>query len=172
MWPTQRLAYKLYGIPDANGDGIPDPKWEADNLVLIDPPYRMYWSWNNMPVRKLRVHKICADSMLQALTRIGREFSETDRETYHLDQCGGAYNFRPMRGGTALSMHSYGCAIDLAPLLNPLGKRWNPKLNMMPMKAVEAFRALGATWGGDWDGDKDTLDQRRHDAMHFQFAGL
>ena len=36
---------------------------------------------------------------------------------------GGTYNFRPMRGSHHLSMHSYGCAIDLAPQRFPMGDR-------------------------------------------------
>ena len=34
---------------------------------------------------------------------------------------GGSYNFRLMRGSSHLSMHAYGCAIDLAPERFPMG---------------------------------------------------
>lgn len=171
-WPKQRDVHIFYGDPDVDNNGQPDAKWEATNLTNFIPPYQMFWAWNNRPVNSIRVHKHCADAMYQALKNIGQAFSPAERSIYQLDMCGGAYNFRSMRGSHLLSMHSYGCAIDLAPQLNPLGKRWRPNERMMPKQAVEAFTALGATWGGDWDGDCDTLDQRRHDAMHFQFANL
>lgn len=170
IWPKQRDCHLFYGDPDGNADGFPDEKWEAKNLTKITPPYKMVWSWNNQTVNSLRVHIRCADALYQALADIGRTFSPEELYYYDLRQCGGTYNFRPMRGGGLLSMHAYGCAIDLAPQLNPLGKRWQPNTRMMPLKAVQCFQKLGATWGGDWDGDRDTLDQRRHDAMHFQFS--
>lgn len=162
IWPKQKDCPTFYGNPDGNTDGLPDPKWEAENLVAIIPPYKMFWSWNKAQIRTMRVHKRCADAMQQALADIGRTFSPAELDYYDLRQCGGAYNFRPMRGGGLLSMHAYGCAIDLAPQLNPLGKRWQPNTRMMPKEAVDCFRKLGASWGGDFVS--------RPDAMHFQFA--
>ena len=39
-------------------------------------------------------------------------------------------------------------------------------------EVLDAWYRAGAVWGGDWDGDKDTLDERRCDGMHWQFARL
>jgi hypothetical protein len=72
---------------------------------------------------------------------------------------GGAYNFRVMRGGSSLSMHAYGCAVDFDPARNGFGSR-NPYLAKCPA-VLEAFKREGWTWGGTW---------KKPDGMHFQAA--
>lgn len=169
-WPKQdpESMNAYYGNPDVNGDGQPDVAWEAANLVTIIPPYPMQWSWG--PVCKsIRVHKKVADAMRWCLNEIGNQFNPTQRSLYHLDQIGGAYNFRAMRGSNSrLSIHSWGAAIDLAPLRNPLGARYNPSKGMMPALAVRIFEAAGIVWGGDWNNNHRTDDQTVLDSMHFQ----
>ena len=59
MWPkqTEIELVKFYGNPDANNDGLPDPIWEAQNIVRIIPPYQMYLAWDTKkPVSKIAVH--------------------------------------------------------------------------------------------------------------------
>lgn len=158
-WPFYRGLNSFYGNPDVDGNGRPDPEWERANLVRIAPPYPMFWAWNGAPVRTISIHKRCADSLERCLSRIGNAFSEQDRKRFCLDECGGAYNFRPMRGGMALSVHSWGAAIDIAPKLNWLGRPYNPSHGMMPLRAVQIFSEEGWSWGGLW---------KRADAMHFQ----
>jgi len=46
-----------------------------------------------------------------------------------------------------------------------------PRFAQFP-EVLDAWAKTGALWGGDWDGDKDTLDERRCDGMHWQFARL
>jgi len=66
-----------------------------------------------------------------------------------------------MRGGTALSMHSYGCAFDWDAAENPF--HVSKGLYTDDSLIVKAFKSEGAEWGGDWhEGSKDF--------MHFQFA--
>ena len=160
-WPRYRELSKFYGNPDLNYDGLPDPKWEADNLVRITPPYKMRWSWSNQPVLRIACHHKIADHLEAALTDIGRTFDSAERERFQLDMCGGVYNFRPKRGGEDLSVHAYAAAIDLAPKRNRLGRRYNSVPDMMPQLAVDIFAKHGARWGGLW---------RRADAMHFEWA--
>jgi len=150
---------EFYGDPDVNGDGRPDVKWEIENLVKIKPPYPMVWAWNDIQVKTISLHKKCAPAFLKALEGIRDEFDPFDRKRYQLDRCGGGYNFRLMRGGNKLSLHSYGAALDLAPEINFLGRKYDAKLNMMPMAAVMIFQKQGLTWGGRWG---------RPDAQHFQ----
>ena len=171
-WPMQTPAAmnSYYGNPDVNGDGLPDSGWEALNIVPITPPYPMKWSWGGV-CRTLKVHRLVAASLTDILKEIGQEFTAADRARFQLDQCGGGYNFRVMRGSSRrLSIHSWGAAIDLAPLLNPLGRAYDPARLMMPQKAVAIFQKRGWTWGGDWDHDGDTRDQNTLDSMHFQAA--
>lgn len=151
---------EIYGNPDANGDGLPDLKWEAQNIVRIKPPYRMFWSWNSLPVKTIAIHRLCADSLEEALIAIGKRYDEKQRAWYGLDQCGGGYNFRTQRGNTEkLSLHAYGAAIDLSPLINRMGKKYDETQRMMPREVMAIFKGVGWTNGAFWG---------RPDAMHFQ----
>lgn len=149
---------KYYGDPDVGDDGLADAKFEATNLVEIVPPYPMIWTWNNKPVRVMKVHKLVAPSLMRILTAIGK-LPRNFIEKYHLHKCGGAYTFRPKRGLSKLSLHAYGAAIDIADDLNPLGKKYQAKLGMMPKEVIDIFEKEGWTWGGLW---------KRPDCMHFQ----
>lgn len=160
---TVALMNEFYGNPDANGDGRPDAKWEAANLTRIEPPYLMFWSWAPARVKTITLHKKCAGAFERALHAVAKEFTAEQIKLAQLDQCGGAYNFRLMRGGNRLSIHSWGAALDLAPERNWLGRAYDEKLGMMPKRVVEIFSNEGLTWGGKWS---------RPDAMHFQAASV
>jgi len=163
QWPHQSQVRSFYGDPDPDRDGFPNRTWEDQNLVLLTPPYRMVLAWDtSVRLRRIRVHRKCEDSLLRILTNIAGHFgSEQAIEANGMHLFGGCYNFRTMRGGTSLSMHSYACAIDLDPERNPLGKAHNEKQGMMPMAVVKIFEAEGWTWGGKW---------KRADCQHFQAA--
>lgn len=152
---------EIYGNPDKNGDGQADLKWEVANIVRIKPPYPMFWSWHpNAPVKTIAIHRECADSLEEALTLIGKRYKREELEWYGLDQCGGAYCFRPQRGNAdKLSLHAYGAAIDLAPLQNPMGRKYDDTQRMMPREVMAIFKGLGWTNGAFWG---------RPDAQHFQ----
>ena len=163
VWPKQDpiSMNAFYGDPDSQDDGLPDITFESKYLTGIVPPYPMILAWNLKPVSMIKIHKKCAESLLVSLTQIGSDFTVAEREKYHLNRLGGGYNFRLMRGGAKLSIHSWGAAIDLAPELNPMGAEYGSRPNMLPMKAVKAFESQGWVWGGLW---------RTADGMHFQAA--
>jgi len=159
-WPKPDQLIEYYGNPDINGDGLPDPIWERDNIVRIAPPYPMVLAWDTRrDVSRIAVHKKCEKSLRRILTKIAEEFSAQERAYHQLDRFGGCYNFRLMRGSNRLSVHSYGAAIDLAPELNGLGVKYKPNSRMMPMKVIRIFESEGWGWGGEW---------HRPDAMHFE----
>lgn len=150
----------FYGNPDINGDGLPDRGWEIDSIMAIKPPYQMYWSWSKEPVKFIRLHKRCGHYFQNALKEIAINFDEEFIKKHQLDQCGGGYNFRLIRGSSKqLSVHSWGAAIDLAPEINWLGRKWTPDQGMMPKAIVDIFAKQGIRWGGLWN---------RADAMHFE----
>lgn len=174
QWPNQNEAAMnaFYGDPDKNNDGRCDPDWEAANIVKIIPPYQLWYPTESQGGRlnkrgkafsSLRVHKKCSDSLMRVLTNIKASFTEEEIKKYELDVCGGTHVFRLMRGGRALSIHSWGAAIDLSHLINYWKRKYDPAKGMMPMKAVEIFKAEGWTWGGLW---------KTGDAMHFQAANI
>lgn len=165
-WPLQRDLATFYGNPDTNHDGSPDTVWEARNLVLVTPPFRIVAAWDVSKVlRGVRVHARVAPSLDRVYndvwTRFGRSQSRIEATGFHL--CGGGYSFRMKRGGTTLSTHSYGCAVDHNPAANPMGIVWRAGHNMMALEIVDAFESEKWVWGGRWQG-------RSADAMHFQAA--
>ena len=160
-WPRGDAAAMndFYSNPARNGDGVPDRAWEDANLEAIVPPYHMVLAWApETPVRTIRVHKRCAISLRRILQRIADHYpSQHDLEAARLHLYGGCYAFRLKRGGTTLSNHSWGSAIDLDPAHNGFGVKWKP--GMMPEAVVEIFAAEGWAWGGTW---------KTADSMHFE----
>lgn len=160
-WPSQNdhaALISMFGNPDANGDGAPDPAWFSAHMTTIVPPYQMYYG--PTPISRITCNRAIAlplhDSLQGVLTLCGSQ-AEVQKHGLHL--FGGVYNFRPKRKGGSLSMHSYGAAIDLDPAHNPQ----KPTGGTMPAEVVAVFKKHGAIWGGDWT-------PKYRDPMHFQWA--
>jgi len=152
----------FYGNPDANGDGRADRAWEDANLELVVPTFQMVLAWDpDTPLKRFMFHKRAAPALRRVLGEISRRYDLVDIQTYGLHLWGGANAFRLRTGSHELSVHSWGCAIDLNPEVNRFGRRYVEHLGMMPMAVVDMFRAEGFVWGGLW---------RKPDAMHFQAA--
>ena len=101
-WPRSNRASveAFYGKP---GD--------ESNLVPFDFPFPTYYGGKR--VLKGRCHYKVKDSLLRILTEIGSKYS-TDRGIIEeAEDYGGIYNYRPKRGSSSLSLHSWGIAIDL-----------------------------------------------------------
>jgi hypothetical protein len=166
-WPHQdRVSMsRFYGNPDANGDGVPDRAWEDANLVAIKPPYEMVLAWAPLTVVKtIRVHRKAAESLSRILAAILAHYGTQEAiEDARMHLYGGCYMFRLMRGGSQLSIHSWGGAIDLDPAFNSFGKPYDASKMMMPHPVIDAFAAEGWVWGGRWG---------KPDAMHFQAATI
>ncbi len=83
----------------------------------------------------------------------------------------GAFNCRPVTGGTSYSQHAYGLAIDLNPFQNPylkgdvvlpeLARSYLDRDDVRPGMitadgpVVAAFARIGWGWGGSWNSLKD-----------------
>lgn len=76
----------------------------------------------------------------------------------------GCYNLRMIRGGSRLSFHSFGAAVDINAQLFALGRDCRQPDDILPgySQVVEAFEKAGWTWGGRWES--------RFDGMHFQYG--
>lgn len=157
--PTGLDAIKrYYGDPDPDGDMVFDPDWIADHTTVytLPMPLRLSWDFSSRSATRIRAHNYVGEAMLEALAEIrdyqGPEWlCEQD-----LDLFGGCYNPRLTRGGTKLSTHSWGIAIDLNPHRGPMGQSGD-----MPDFIVQAFTKRGFEWGGDWP-------MPYCDGMHFQ----
>ncbi len=157
-WPQQSGCDAFYGNPRGR-NGMASAVWEKANLISITPPFRMTYA--GKPIKGIRVHKKCSDSLSRALAAIWEAAKRDQKtvDTWGASIYGGAYNYRLMRGGNSLSMHSWGCAIDLDPARNAFHDA-TPHFLEAPA-VIKAFEAEGWTWGGRWSS---------HDGMHFQAA--
>lgn len=181
-WPNQDkdALNKFYGNPDGNGDLRCDVSWETKNIVRIKPPFTMFYPEEIIKTDSLgrkkkvlilrpkiltaiAIHIRCADSLTRCLSEIPKQFSPQEIEKYQLDIYGGGFNFRLMRNGRSLSMHSWGCAIDISHLINWYGRKYDASKDMMPAKVIQIFKNEGWTWGGKWS---------TADGMHFQAANI
>lgn len=86
--------------------------------------------------------------------------ADLERSGYAINDLGG-YNYRTKRGGTSLSQHAYGNAIDINPEANPFQQGLATDL---PSNVSQMAARHGVSWGGDWQGKKDP--------MHFEYTGL
>lgn len=174
LFPTQAQVLgnaSIYGDPRGRDRTKMSTAWERENIVYIVPPFRMTYA--DMPVPRIRVHKACAGSLLRVLNNlldaaklINPKRPQMVLDLWGVSVFGGVVNYRLMRGGDQLSIHSYGAAIDLDPANNGLHDR-TPRFAAFP-DVLRAFQKEGWTWGGDWDGDGSTADERRPDGMHWQ----
>lgn len=130
----------------ANVGNVGDPLsagWQDKNLTSVSAPNGQTW----------RVYKPAAaafQGLLGDLVAAG--YNPTS---------GGGFNYRTIRGGTGLSQHAFGTAIDISPDDNPM-LRGRLQTNLPP-NVVEIAAKYGLEWGGNW--------KNRPDPMHFEYVG-
>ena len=153
-WPLQSEADAFYGNPRGS-NGKASLLWKAKNLTHIPPPFSMRFA--GTPVTGIAIHEKCADSLARALHEIWLASGKSQKKIdgWGVSEFGGSFNFRLMRGSTHLSMHAYGCAIDLSPTRFPMGRS-------APTFCAEVLKAFA---------DEGWVNLPR-DRMHFQAARL
>lgn len=164
MFPKsdQASLNAFYGKHDLDATGVPTKAWETQYLTIITTPYPMRLSWDTKKtVTRITCHVKVADSLQRVLKGILAHYGNDPKAVHAagMDLFGGCYNFRLKRGGSTLSIHSWGAAIDLDPARNGLGVPYDASKGMMPPEVVKIFTNAGWQWGGLWT---------RPDAMHFQ----
>ena len=151
---TEKEFFALYGrfaYQEAGGGRIlVTDNWVAKNLVT-DVLLRL--------VGKHTLHKAIKDDVVAIFGEIAALKLPILNPAYsgpiHWDGC---YvprhkSWNPKKN---LSIHSWGCAVDLNAAENPMGAE-----GKMDMRIVEIFEKYGWTWGGRWKG-------KNKDPMHFQ----
>jgi hypothetical protein len=161
MWPPEKIPdlNLFYGDP-RGANGTPNLSWESRNLTFWEPPYPMFYSDGKMtPLRHLRVHNKCVGTFDAAFKDVLATLGLNYIKEFRLDISGGTYCYRLERGGSRLSVHSWGCAIDMDPGHNPFPTQWKP--GMIDYKFVEIMLKHGFCWRG---AGHDI------DPMHFQLC--
>jgi len=156
LYPRQRRMAAYYGPP-----GGPDC-----TAGSVDLAYPMIIAWNrSATIQRFSCHRLLADPLTSIFREALAHYGQADIERLELNLFGGCFNYRPMRGGKALSTHAYGAAVDLNPEKNQL--RWGADRAQFAGPEYQPFWSIvmahggtpaGYAWGKDW--------------MHFQFARL
>lgn len=130
-------------LPD--GTVAIDPRWVAGNIVERPVPL----------LGNVRCHRDLLAQLRLALTEIRRAGSAAE---VHPEQYAGCFSPRFIGRDPAgrLSAHAWGAAVDVNAAENPLGRT-----PAMDPAVVNAFRAAGFNWGGEW---------LVPDGMHFEWA--
>lgn len=94
---------------------------DEKNLVRMDSPYTLYLDWSlGQTVKSFLIHKKVRDSARAAMEAVLEHYGAEEIHKLGLDQFGGCYNPRKMRGGSSWSMHAWAVAIDWDADRNPL----------------------------------------------------
>lgn len=152
-WPKQSEVEAYFGAP-------------GTNQGLFYPPYplRLYEPKGEM-VTRFSAHKRVHASLERVLGRVLAHYGYDRIRDLRLDVFSGCFNVRPMRGSKALSMHSWGIAIDWDAQRNPL--------NMGRDRAPLARPEYDAWWDAWTDEGWLSLGKARNfDWMHVQAAQL
>ena len=134
--------------------------WERQILVTrkFEPRNYLRYAYDtSATITRIRAHFLVADVLMKCLVDCQKAKVPLSKLKY-----GGCYVWRPIRGSTQLSLHSWGIAVDLEPAENPLGKEWVDDGVMLDPRIICIFKCNGWFWGGDF--------KTRPDAQHFQWA--
>lgn len=110
QWPVQNSPefHTFYGEKGAQ-------------LITIDFPYEMKISWDQrMKARRVTCHSKVADSLIKVLSKVKDIYGEREIEKLRLNNYGGCYSDRKMRGGNLWSMHVWGITLHFDPDRNRL----------------------------------------------------
>jgi peptidoglycan hydrolase-like protein with peptidoglycan-binding domain len=151
IWPKQdyKSMVEFYG-----------PVGENQTKLLLPYPMKLAWD-TKTTLNKITCHKKCAGSLGTILENIKKIYGEKEIQRLRLDIFGGCLNVRKMRGGSAWSTHSWGCAIDVDPDNNQL--RWGKDRAAFGRPEYKEFLDCFEQQG--W---VSLLRARNFDAMHMQ----
>lgn len=129
-------------------------------------PYEMVLAWDtSSPVSTISCHEMVALSIERTLMRIASVYSPEEIRTLGFHLFGGCFNFRKKRGGSTLSTHAYGVALDFDPERNQL--KWGrDRARLAKDDAIPWWRCWEA------EGWTSLGRARNFDWMHVQAPGL
>jgi hypothetical protein len=163
QWPHEDNAAlnAFYGNPRGNHADEASAGWEAANLIRWVPVFPMFYSdGEHTPLKTMRIHKKCFNAFEAAFKDVLATLGHDYIVAHRLNISGGTYCFRLQRGGSRLSVHAWGCAIDMDPGHNPFPHKWTGGA-MIDAKFADILTRHGFCWRGAHGDD---------DPMHFQLC--
>ena len=139
---------------------------KGTNQVTLSMPFPLRIAWDTgKTVQSFSCNQKVYPSMLRIWNRVKDQYGYEELRRLRLDMYGGCLNVRKMRGGSAWSIHSWGCAYDVDPDRNQL--KFNHNSASLDGKEYDRF------WEFVYDEGAISLGKERdYDWMHFQFARL
>lgn len=126
------------------------PSDKNSNLILWDIP-------ENLEIGFIPKRLYCNKDMVVPLSHAFNNLIQRGAVS-ELKTWDGCFNIRKKRGGSTMSLHSWGLAVDVNAFANCFGCK--PKLTA---KFVKCFIDAGFDWGGTWS---------KPDGMHFQLSKI
>ena len=157
IWPRETTAElnAFYGKPDL-------ARKIAPRQTRIKVPYPMVLAWDtDKEINEIMCHELVAPSLLRILENVADIYTPDEISEHGFDLFGGVTNVRVIRGGTRLSTHSWGIAIDIDPARNRL--KWTEKKAYLAKPECDAFREAFRN-----EGWYSLGENRDYDWMHFQ----
>ena len=109
---------EVYGDPDPDGDFVLDGQWYENFTQVYRLPFPMsLYVPDGKPVNWMRCHKLVGEVIQDALEDVCNYGGLSYLQEHSYDVFGGCFSFRKMVGGSLLSTHSWGIAIDINPQL-------------------------------------------------------
>lgn len=155
-WPLQHDVTKVFGRPGGS-------QCTAGRVQL---PYPMHIAWNKSQIiHTFSCHELVARSIERVLARVASDYSPEDIARHGMNLFSGCYNYRAKRGGSTMSMHSWGIAVDIDAERNQMHFNHTRAYLARPecVKWFEAWEAEG------WVSLGRSVD---YDWMHTQAARL
>ena len=148
-FPTPQQAREFYG----------DPRGIEARLAHVVPLFKIYYQ--HVPVKWIRIHPLLASSLKIVLDNVEQCYnSQAEMDAAHVSNYSGSYEPRNIRGSSSISLHAYGAAVDFDAEHNGMTYDRNAGFFKSSHPLVQAFKAQGWFWGGDFKG--------RRDPMHFE----
>lgn len=136
------------------------------NQTSLTLPYQMKLAWDETAkVSKITCHEKVKDSLERIFKNTLDTYGSESIKDLGLDKFGGCLNVRKMRGGSAWSIHSWGCAVDIDPDRNQL--KWGKDRAFLAKPEYVPFWKIVES-----EGWVSLGRDRNFDWMHFQAAKL
>lgn len=155
-WPSYAGMEAFYGPPAS-------PACSAGR-VRLPFPFPLAWDMEQR-ISSFPCHLKVAEVITSIFAQAAEHYGEQEFRRLQLDQFGGCYADRPMRGSTRRSTHAWGAAFDIDPVGNELSKGRDQATLDDP--AYDPWWKIVEEHGGVSLGRL-----RNYDWMHIQFATL
>jgi hypothetical protein len=155
-WPLQTTAALTAFYGPAGGRDC------TAGTCTLPFPFPLAWDASQR-LSRFSCHVKVAPAMTRIFANAAKHYGEKQFRALKLDQYGGCYNYRKMRGSSRLSTHAWGIAVDLDPVANGL-RVAAPKARLSGEAYVPFWKIVEA------EGAVSLGRHANRDWMHFQFA--